>query len=87
VPKETPGEKPWLTKLAPLAFIDYGRAKMKDPVPGEQEIQELCSVGTGAIIELRDSLSAGIYYGWALISTDGTDKGDGHWNFNFIYRF
>lgn len=85
--KETPGEKPWLTKLAPLAFIDYGRAKMKDPVPGEREIQELCSVGTGAIIELGGNLSAGIYYGWALISTDETDKGDSRLSLTFMYRF
>ena len=83
----TVGEKPWLTKLAPLAFIDYGRAKIEYPVPGEQEIQELCSIGTGAIIELGGSLSAGVYYGWALISTDETDKGDGRLSLTFMYRF
>jgi hemolysin activation/secretion protein len=85
--KENPREKPLLRKLAPLAFIDYGRAKMKYPVPGEQEVQELCSVGTGAVIELGDGLSAGIYYGWALISTDETDRGDSRLNLTFLCRF
>jgi hemolysin activation/secretion protein len=80
-------EKPWLRKLAPLVFIDYGRAVNKDPVPGEQKVQKLCSVGTGAIIELGDNLSAGIYYGWALESTDETDRGDGRLSLTFLYRF
>jgi hemolysin activation/secretion protein len=85
--RETPEEKPWLRKLAPLAFIDYGRARTKDPVPGEQDVQELCSVGAGTIVELGDSLSAGVYYGWALISTDETDRGDGRLNLTFMCRF
>ncbi|MCJ7729155.1 MAG: hypothetical protein MUO27_04670 [Sedimentisphaerales bacterium] len=58
---ETPEEKPWLRKLAPLVFIDYGRANTKDPIPGsEQKVQELCSVGAGTIIEIGDGLSAGV---------------------------
>jgi hemolysin activation/secretion protein len=80
-------EKPWLRKLAPLVFIDYGRAVNKDPVPGEQKVQKLCSVGTGAIVELGDNLSAGIYYGWALESTDKTDRGDGRLSLTILYRF
>lgn len=86
-PGETQEEKPWLRKLAPLAFIDYGRAKIKDPVIGEQEVRELCSVGGGLLVELGDNLSAGIYYGWPLRGTDDTDRGDGRLNLSLIMRW
>lgn len=80
-------EKPWLRKLAPLAFIDYGRAKIESPVPGEQTIRELSSVGLGMVFKLGDNLSGGMYCGWPLRGTDETDRGDAQWNFSFIYRF
>lgn len=80
-------EKPWLRKLAPLAFIDYGRAKIESPVPGEQTIRELSSVGLGMVFKLGDNLSGGMYCGWPLRGTDETDRGDARWNFSFIYRF
>jgi len=84
---ETQDNKPWLRKLAPLAFIDFGRAKTKSPLVGERGIQELCSLGVGTIAELGDNFSAGIYYGWPLRGTEETDKGDGRLNFSCIYRF
>lgn len=84
---ETQEKKPWLRKLAPLAFIDYGRAKIKDPVVGEQEVRELCSVGGGLLVELGDNLSAGIYYGWPLRGTDDTDRGNGRLNLSVIIRW
>ncbi len=85
--EETPDNKPWLRKLAPLAFIDFGRAKIKSPLVGEQGTQDLWSLGVGTIAELGDNFSAGIYYGWPLRGTDQTDKGDGRLNFSCIYRF
>jgi hemolysin activation/secretion protein len=85
--EEKQEKKPWLRKLAPLAFIDYGRAKIKDPVVGEQEVRELCSVGGGLLVELGDNLSAGIYYGWPLRGTDDTDRGDGRLNLSVIMRW
>ena len=85
--EETQDNKPWLRKLAPLAFIDFGRAKIKSPLVGEQGTQELCSLGVGTIAELGDNFSAGIYYGWPLRGTDQTDKGDGRLNFSCVYRF
>lgn len=84
---EAQEKKPWLRKLAPLAFVDYGRAKIKDVVVGEQEVRELCSVGGGMIVELGDNFSAGIYYGWPLRGTDDTDKGDGRLNLSLIMRW
>jgi len=83
--KET--EKPLLRKLAPLAFIDYGRAKMKNAVASEKAVRELCSAGTGITVEVGDDFSAQIYYGWALRGTDETDRGEGRLNANFIKRF
>jgi hemolysin activation/secretion protein len=80
-------EKPWLTKLAPLVFIDYGRAKIKSPLWAEQEIHELSSIGAGMVIEIGDNFNAGIYYGWPLRATEETDKGDGRFNFSLRYRY
>jgi hemolysin activation/secretion protein len=80
-------KKPLLRKLAPVAFIDSGRAKIKQPVAGEKAIQELCSIGTGLIIETWDNFSASVYYGWALRGTDETDSGDGRLNMSFMKRF
>jgi len=80
-------EKPWLRKLAPLVFVDFGRAKIKSPLWAEQEVHELCSIGTGLIVEIGDNFNAGIYYGWPLRSTEDTDRGDGRFNFAFRYRY
>jgi len=79
--------KLWLRKLAPLAFIDFGRAKIKSPVVSERRVRELCSIGVGTIVEIEDNFSAGIYYGWPLRGTDDTDKGDGRLHFSCVYRF
>jgi hemolysin activation/secretion protein len=76
-----------LNKLAPLAFFDYGRAKIEDAVAGEIKTQTLCSIGMGLIVDTGDDLSAGIYYGWPLSSTEDTDKGDGRFGFSFMKRF
>jgi len=80
-------KKPMLRKLAPLAFFDYGRAKIKSPVAGERSVRELCSIGAGTIIEVGDDFSAGIYYGWPLRGTDETDRGEGRLNVSIIKRF
>jgi hemolysin activation/secretion protein len=79
--------KLWLRKLAPLVFVDFGRAKIEDPVPGEKRIQELTSVGVGAIAEVKDNFTGALYYGWPLRSTTDTDKGNGQLNISLVYRF
>ncbi|MCP4258341.1 MAG: ShlB/FhaC/HecB family hemolysin secretion/activation protein [Planctomycetes bacterium] len=76
-----------LSKLAPLAFFDFGRAKIVDAVTGEKSTQELCSIGTGLLIDVGNDFSAGIYYGWPLRSTLRTDEGSGRFGFSFIKRF
>jgi len=85
--KETQDNKPWLRKLAPLVFFDFGRAKIKSPVVGERRVRELCSIGAGTVFEIEDNFSAGIYYGWPLRGTDETDTGDGRLHFSCVYRF
>lgn len=77
----------WLKKLAPLAFVDIGRAEIEDAVPGERKIRELASVGLGTILEIGDSFTGGFYYGWPVRSTPETDAGEGRLNVSLIYRF
>ncbi len=78
---------PLLRKLSPLVFMDYGRAKIKHPIVGEQGVRELCSVGIGTVIEVRNDFNAGIYYGLPLRSTEETESGRGRLNMSFIKRF
>jgi hemolysin activation/secretion protein len=85
--KEEQNNKLELTKLAPLAFFDFGRAKIEDAVAGENKTQELCSVGMGLLIDVGNDFSAGIYYGWPLRSTLRTDEGKGRFGYSFIKRF
>jgi hemolysin activation/secretion protein len=80
-------QKPLLRKLAPLGFVDFGRAKIEDSVSGEKGVQELCSAGLGTIFEVGDNFSGALYYGWALRETDETDEGDGRFNISLILRW
>jgi len=79
--------KPWLKKLAPLVFFDYGRAKIKDPVAGDNGVEELSSLGLGMIVEIGENFNGAIYYGWPLRSTDDTKKGDGRLNIGLMARW
>ena len=64
--KKAEERKPWLKKLAPLVFFDYGRAKIKDHVAGEKGVEELSSVGLGMIIEIGEHFNGAVYYGFPL---------------------
>jgi len=86
-PNQSKEEEPCLRKLAPLVFVDYGRAKIKSPLWMEQETHELSSIGAGMVIEIGDNFNAGIYYGWPLRATEETDKGDGRFNVSLRYRY
>jgi hemolysin activation/secretion protein len=76
-----------LRKLSPLVFVDYGRAKIKHPIVSEQGVRELCSIGIGTIIQVRNDFSAGMYFGWPIRSTYETERGSGRLNMSFIKRF
>ncbi|HSV27874.1 MAG TPA: ShlB/FhaC/HecB family hemolysin secretion/activation protein, partial [Sedimentisphaerales bacterium] len=67
----------FVRRLAPVLFVDVGRAVTKSPVPGEQEVVELASIGTGFVTTLGDNFEGSLYYGWALRGTEETDAGDG----------
>jgi hemolysin activation/secretion protein len=78
--------KPFVRKLAPLAFFDYGYAKYKDRVPGEKN-EDLYSVGPGGIVELGDNFMGVIYYGFPLKTTSTTDSHSGKVNFSLMLRW
>jgi hemolysin activation/secretion protein len=80
-------ESGWLRKLAPLAFVDIGRAEVEDPVPGETKIRELASAGIGTVVEIGDEFTAALYYGWPLRATPETDRNEGRLNISLVYRF
>ena len=85
--EQVQAKKPWVRKLAPLAFIDYGRARIKDKVAGEKTVEELCSIGVGTIIELGEYFTGAVYYGYPLSSTDNTRTGKGRLNLSFMMRW
>jgi hemolysin activation/secretion protein len=85
--EQTDKKKPFLRKLAPLAFVDYGLAKIEDPLTNEDKDQELCSVGGGLLTELGDNFSGVLYYGYPLISTDRTRPGKGRMNVGIMMRW
>jgi hemolysin activation/secretion protein len=78
---------PFVKKVAPLIFFDYGRAKIKDPVGVEKEYEELMSAGAGIIFELGDNFTGSVYYGYPLANTDDTNKGKGRMNFGVLWRW
>jgi len=79
--------KPFLKKLAPLVFLDYGQARVQDATATEETDEELCSVGGGLIAELGDNLSGTVYYGYPLIPTDDTRSGKGRVHAGFLLRW
>jgi hemolysin activation/secretion protein len=81
------GEKPFLRKLAPLVFFDYGRAKIKYPTATEKRHEEMMSLGTGFTVELGDHFRGAMYYGYPLEPTDATRTGKGRLNAYLLYQF
>ncbi len=78
---------PWLRKLAPLVFVDAGRAVTQDTQPGEEGTEELVSVGIGIIGQVKENFEAAAYLGWPLREAGPTDEGDPRCNFSFIARW
>lgn len=78
---------PFLRKLAPLVFMDYGLAKIKSANAGEHDDQELCSLGGGLISELGENFTGTVYYGYPLINTDNTRTGKGNVHVGLLMRW
>ncbi|MDD5458279.1 MAG: ShlB/FhaC/HecB family hemolysin secretion/activation protein [Phycisphaerae bacterium] len=76
-----------LRKLAPVAFVDYGLAKVREHTAGEDKDTALVSVGPGLLAEIGQNFSAAIYYGIPLKKTVDTDKGDGRLNASILVRW
>ena len=79
--------EPFVRKLAPLVFFDYGRPKVRHPVSPEKGREELMSVGAGTIVELGDHFTGVVYYGYPLGPTDATRTGKGRVNAGFMWRW
>ena len=86
-PEQVQVEKFELRKLSPLVFMDFGRARIEDPVANEKKHETLFSVGIGTIVELGDNFSGGVYYGFPLKATDDTRKGKGRLSVNLMLRW
>jgi len=84
---EAEQSKPFLRKLAPLVFVDFGRAKIRHPVGTERADEDFFSVGAGALIELGDNFSGAVYYGYPLKSTDNTRESKGRVNAGVMLRW
>ena len=82
-----PQEKEWLKRLAPLCFIDGGRAMIKDHLAGEKAAEDLLSIGIGLIGEVTEHYQAAVYIGWPLKDAGNTEKGHERLNFSFIARW
>ncbi|MDH4239941.1 MAG: hypothetical protein OEW48_10300 [Phycisphaerae bacterium] len=80
-------EEPFLRKLAPLVFFDYGRSMTNDPRGTEKRHEEFMSVGTGFILELGDNFRGAMYYGYPLEETDFTNDGTGRLYGYLLYQF
>ena len=76
-----------LRKLAPLAFFDFGRSDIEDPVAGERGNTTLYSTGAGVLFEIGDNFSGAIYYGHPLKETDDTRQGKGRLHASAMLRW
>ncbi len=79
--------RPFLRRLAPLVFFDYGQARIVDAIGTEQTDQELASVGGGLIAELGANFTGTLYYGHPLIATEDTREGKGRLHVGFLLRW
>jgi hemolysin activation/secretion protein len=61
-----------------LAFYDYGRTSIHDPLEGEDHSTELQSFGIGARWQVRDNLSVHFDYGWQIEDLGLEDSSRAH---------
>jgi hemolysin activation/secretion protein len=80
-------KEPWLRKLAPVAFIDGGRAKIVHPVAGESGTEELLGAGVGLIGEVGENFEAAAYLAWPLRDAGRSQAGQERLHLSFIARW
>jgi hemolysin activation/secretion protein len=76
-----------LKKLAPLAFFDYGQAKIESPISTEKSSQTLYSIGVGLALDVGNNFSGAMYYGYPLKDTEETDSGHGRFYASAMLRW
>ncbi|MDO8303190.1 MAG: ShlB/FhaC/HecB family hemolysin secretion/activation protein [Sedimentisphaerales bacterium] len=84
---QTNEKKPWLRRLAPLAFVDYGWAKIKNPEAGEDNSETLLSVGPGITADIGEHLTGVLYWGIAMKTTSETEAGASRLNVGVLARW
>jgi len=80
-------QKPFVRKLAPLVFTDFGLAHNRDARAYEKTQEELWSLGIGAKLELGDNFTGVVYYGFPMLETESTRRGKGRVNVGFLWRY
>jgi hemolysin activation/secretion protein len=87
-PKTEAEKKPLLKRLAPVAFIDGGRAKIVRPIAGtEKPNEDLLGIGFGLICEVGEHFEGAVYAGWPMKTVTNTDAGDPALNASFTARW
>jgi hemolysin activation/secretion protein len=76
-----------LKKLAPLAFLDFGRTDITNAEGDERNHETFVSMGPGVNAEMGDYFSAGLFWGIALRDTEHTNAGDSRINVTFMARW
>ena len=78
-----------IKRVAPLAFVDYGRTNIRraGTIVGEAKHEELMSLGVGALLDVGDNFSGAVYYGYPLIPTPDTRSGKGRVNASFMLKW
>ena len=84
---QTDQSKPWLRRLAPLAFVDYGWARIKDARSDENSSETLLGAGPGLTADIGDHFTGVLYWGIALRSTPDTDAGASKVNVGLLARW
>jgi hemolysin activation/secretion protein len=84
---QSSSKKYGLKKLAPLAFIDYGSARINNSTGNERGNEIFLSIGPGILAEIGDNFSTALYWGIALRETEKTDAGDSRVNVSFMMRW
>jgi len=76
-----------LKRLAPAAFLDFGRARINKNIENEPGHETFVSAGPGVIADIGDNFNVAVYLGIALKDTDRTDAGSGRVNVSFLARW
>ena len=78
---------PYVSDLRFIAFYDYSRVRVLQPLPGQESRFTLDSTGVGLRLKGDQGLAASLDWAWPLHDNDGVDKGDSRALFSVNYGF